>query len=622
MHAISFSRRGQTRKNALARDLHHRHQTQGVGTMTMYPFLKDNITALETYNEAFHAWLSNSPFEAESLKTNVFVNQWGLIDWRMPTGNGIFESLPPLGMYTDWTKDMEKADTSVTIIIGCNLGYGLNHVLVNTPDSHKVIVIEPNPAILLACLGQTDYRPFMKIKKLHFMPPDVDYFNEIIKNLDLQYIYGKIYLRADMPSRQIGAEYAQWMTLARQRLENFSVEMVTLRCRQDVMVGNELKNFQRALADGSLKGLEGCAAGVGAVVLGAGPSLAQHAQALAENPGYALYTCALQTLPALQPYGLKPDLCLALDYDNSMLSIYERLDPEFAKDVPLIYSTKVNPEVVRRYPGPTLPLWTMGGLATFVMQDREFVLDAGGNVSVTLLRLLRWMGAGSVLLVGQDLAWKENSTHAAGHHCAGSVPVFDPQRHQRLTNLHGEEIITSIQYLTSKRDMESDIKNSTMLVRNLYGGGAIIEGAPAVTLQEAINEGCLSSTPGSKERMLRQIAESRTPCKHLRFEPRSHIWTSSLRHVEKRMQKLFRHCDASQKEIHGLLEEALFFVKQDPLYLPYLFNETIDLAGLTQTRRTYKPLDFNEFKRIGKSILTKVREVDRCVAVTGECRPA
>jgi hypothetical protein len=51
-----------------------------------------------------------------------------------------------------------------------------------------------------------------------------------------------------------------------------------------------------------------------------------------------------------------------------------------------------------------------------------------------------------------------------------------------------------------------------------------------------------------------------------------------------------------------------------PLYLPYLFNETIDLAGLAKTRHSYNPADFSEFKRIGKSILAKVREVDRCVS--------
>jgi len=588
--------------------------------MTAYPHLKENITALQSANPALYAWLSESPLDGESLKTSVFVNQWGLIDWRMPCGNGIFDALAPTQIYREWV-DIEKPDLSATVIVGTNIGYGLNHILVNTPDTHKVLVLEPNPAVLLACLGQTDYRPFLANKKLHFIVPSDEYLMEVVKNLDLQYVYGKIYLRADVPSQQIGPEYALWMQTVKNRLENFSVEMVTLRLRQDVMVGNELKNYRRATADGSLKSLKDSAKGVGAVVLGAGPSLAKFAPELAKNRGYALYVSALQTLPVLRPYDLKPDFCLALDYDDSMLTLYNRLDMDWAKDIPLIYSTKVNPEVVRRYPGPTLPLWTLGGLATFVLQDREFVLDAGGNVSVTLVRLLRWMGIGSILLAGQDFAWKGETTHAAGHHASAPLP-FNPQSHQRLTNLWGEEIISSVQYLTSKRDLENDIKKSPFRIYNLYGGGVIIEGAPAVTLEEAVNEGCLSSAPGSKDLFLQKLAQARTPGQDICFEPRSHIWTSSFRNVEKRLAKLFKHNEANQVDIHNMLEQALFFVRQDPLYLPYLFNETLDLAGLAKTRRSYEPKDLMEFKRIGKNILAKVREVDRCVAGLGSHRAA
>jgi len=249
-----------------------------------------------------------------------------------------------------------------------------------------------------------------------------------------------------------------------------------------------------------------------------------------------------------------------------------------------------------------------------VLQDREFVLDAGGNVSLTLVRLLRWMGVSSLLLVGQDFAWKGGSTHAAGHHAAGGDVQFDPNMHQRLKNLWGEDIVSSIQYMTSKRDLEADLKKVPFRISNLYGGGVVIDGAPAVNLEEAREGGFLSCAPGSRERFLNFLNQARTHGKQLRFEPRSHIWTSSIRGMERRMQKLFRQCGQSQQEIHTLLEQALFFVRQDPLYLPYLFNETIDLAGLAKTRRSYHPADLSEFKRIGKSILNKVREVDRCVA--------
>lgn len=589
--------------------------------MTMFPFLKDNITALEKASPALYDWLSRSHIDEQSLKTSVFVNRWGHVDWRIPGASGLFEAMPPGLLYRDWP-NMDKPELSASVIIGCNVGYGLNHLLVNTPDSHKILVIEPNAELLLACLGQTDYRPFFANKKLHFISPNEEHLNEYVRHLDLQYVYGKIYLRGDIPSRQLGPEYARWTETVKNRLENFSVEMITLRCRQDVMVGNELKNFRRAHADGSLLSLKDAARGVGAVVLGAGPSLERFAPELAADPGYALYASALQTLPVLRRLGLKPHFCLALDYDGSMLSVYNRLDADWASDIPLIYSTKVNPEVVRRYPGPTLPLWTQGGLGTFAMQDHEFVLDAGGNVSLTLVRLLRWMGASSILLAGQDFAWKGGSTHAMGHHAAGREVAFDPAMHQRLKNLWGEEIISSVQYLTSKRDLENDIKKAPFRIANLYGGGVVIEGAPAVDLEQARGEGLLACAPGSRERFLNALGQARGTAKALRFEPRSHIWTSSFRGLEKRMQKLFRQCGQSQDEIHTLLEQALFFVRQDPLYLPYLFNETIDLAGLAKTRRSYHPADLSEFKRIGKSILAKVREVDRCVGGLGDTNAA
>ncbi|WP_369404484.1 motility associated factor glycosyltransferase family protein [Salidesulfovibrio brasiliensis] len=583
-------------------------------TMIGYPFLKDNIEALKDYCPPVYMWLSSQEYDPERLNERLFKNQWDILDWRIDNeeGRGMFDAMPPNLLYKEWAPK-DKPHTSATVIVGCNVGYGLNHVLANSPDSHKIVVVEPRPEMLLACLGQTDYRPFFANKKLHICPPNEDYFMQIVKNMDLQFIYGNIHLRGDTASRQLGPEYAKWTRLCQERLENFSLELTTLRFRQDVMVGNELKNFQRALHGGSMKPLEGRAAGVGAVILGAGPSLADSAKTLAENPGYALYTTALQTMPALQPHGLKPHLCMALDYDGSMRRIYDRLDPEFAKDVPLIYSTKVDPWVVEQYPGPKMPMWTVGGLATYLMREHELVLDAGGNVSLTLARLLRWLGVGHITLVGQDFAWINERSHSDGHHATRKQFEFDPKRHQKLKNMDGEEIISTPQYLTAKRDLEEDLKKAPFPIYNVYGGGAPINGSRRVTLEEAIMQGAFSSAPGSLERFMADFEASRDISNPIHIRPASHEWASSLRRVEKRLTKLFRNCRNNQKEIHQALTQVDMFVKQNPVYLPYLYNETLNLAGLTRAKATYEPRDLSEFKRISKSILQKVREVDRHV---------
>ncbi|BCS90129.1 motility associated factor glycosyltransferase family protein [Pseudodesulfovibrio sediminis] len=581
--------------------------------MTPYPFLKDNIEYLQRTGNPIFQWLSERDFQEEKLMENLFVNNFGILDWRMETGKGMLESLPPEGLYANWLHE-EKAKTSATFIVGANLGYGVNHLLSNTPDTHKVMLMEPRPEMVLACLGQTDYRPWFEAKKFHILVPDERFVAEVIRNLDLQFIYGQIHLKSDIPSRQLGPEYAQWATHIRNKLENFSLELSTLRFRQDVMVSNEINNFKHAMSDGSLLPMEGKGRGVGAVILGAGPSLEEMAPKLKENQGHVLYTCALQTVPSLQKVGLKPHLCAAIDYDGSMLKIFDQLDPDFIKDVPLIYSTKIDPMVLKRYPGPTLPLWTIGGIGTFVFKERDMVIDAGGNVSVTLSRFLRRCGVNHLLLAGQDYAWLNGQSHAGGHH-HHSTSMKRRSFHQTTRNMDGEEILTTVQYMTAKRELEQDLKDAAFPVYNLYGGGVPIEGTKPVDIKTAYNQGILASAPGSVDRFMTDLLACRGNVAPILLEPRSPMWTTSMRNAEKYLGKLFKDVKGNQQKIHEAMDKLALFIKQDPLYMPYLFNESIDLAGLTKAKFEYEPKDLSEFKRIAKQILKKIREVDRKVCV-------
>lgn len=96
------------------------------------------------------------------------------------------------------------------------------------------------------------------------------------------------------------------------------------------------------------------------------------------------------------------------------------------------------------------------------------------------------------------------------------------------------------------------------------------------------------------------------------------MWTTSMRNAEKHLAKLFKNLEANQQDIHAAFERIELFVKQDPLYMPYLFNETIDLAGLTRAKARHEPKDLPEFKRIAKAILKKVRTMDRKVCFTNK----
>ncbi len=535
----------------------------------------------------------------------------------MSSGAGLFEQFSPEFVYTNWTNG-EDGTASATVIIGCNLGYGINEVLRRTPGTHKVIVLEPRAELLMACLSQTDYHPFLKGGRLFFLPPEKQVLKEAASQLDLHYLFGKIRVLTDMPSCQLGPEYAQWRDEWKRLLENLSCDMNTVRQRQDVMIENELKNFGRARREGCLLGLRGRADAIPAVVLGAGPTLEKFGPRLARNRGTALYVCGLQVLPTLQRYGLKPDLCMAIDYTKNMEGVYERLDKKWVEDIPFIYSCKVQPSVVEAYPGPTLPLWTTGGLGSNLPPDRELVLSTGKGVGTTLVRFLLWCGVKRLLFVGQDFAWSADKVHADGHLSDGNRFVFDPKIHQKLQNPEGKTIYSTLAYITARRELEAELENSDVSAFNLYGGGAEIKGARPVDWETVMRERLLAGDSARLRHFLEAVQRARRPRPWPFPESRFTSWTRSLRGVEKRLKRLFKKPSRNQTEIHTVLSQTLFFLRQDPLYQPCLYNEIFDIAGLVHGRSTYGLREWTEFRSILKRVIKRIRQVDAHLILKAE----
>ncbi len=582
--------------------------------MHTLPFLRQNLEAMGKAGQSAAFWLAACKPDPEVVASRVGQGPAGLLDWTLENGETLFSKVHPGGCYGSWLR-LDKPAPAATVAVGSNLGYGINELLSKTPPGHKVLVVEPDPDMLLACLGQTEYAPFIESGRLQFLAPDPQPLFDAMKLLDVEFFFGRIYLRLDLPSRQMSSVYAQTHRMCQNVLENISVELATLRNRQDAMVSNELDNYTLAMTDGGVGSLESSAKGLTAVILGAGPSLAATGPQLAQDPGYALYVSAFQTLPALQHVGLKPHFCMSIDFNDTLRSVYNRLDPVWAADVPLVYSTKTDPEVVRRYPGPRLPVWTLGGLGTYVFKDVEPVLDAGGNVSVALFRLLRWSGVDRMLFAGQDFAWLGGQTHVAGHHTSDS-PIDQSQLTiVKLQNADGEEITSAQSFTTALRDLEKDIAGSEVEAYNIYGGGAVIQGAANVDMETVRKQGLLASAPGRLEAFERAMEVCRTPRPVPVFEPRGPQWSVSLRKVSKRLDKLFKKPKKNQEEIGKTFSEVHIFMRQDPLYVPYLYNQIMDVAGLTRKAGVYTPADMSAFSRIVKATMSKVRRMDETLCM-------
>ena len=143
----------------------------------------------------------------------------------------------------------------------------------------------------------------------------------------------------------------------------------------------------------------------------------------------------------------------------------------------------------------------------------------------------------------------------------------------------------------------------------------MIEGTKDVTWDDVLSLGLLKSAPGSLERFLQKLNENRPPQLWPIFEARSSLWTTSLQSAQKRLEKLFKRTTQNQKEIHTALNHLLFFLNQDPLYQPYLLTDIRNMSGLIFNKDPYSQQDLVECKQIIKRVLSKVREMDRKLAV-------
>jgi hypothetical protein len=572
--------------------------------------LYKNLRVLEKKQPAVARFISSAQVNQQEILANIIINQSNYIDWKMPDGSTLLGNNPDLTNNYRHCIPAEDNKTRISFLVGLNLGYGLNQVLQKSPDGHKVGVLEPKVEILLACLILNDYTSFIESAKLFFLVPENSYLQNIMYDFDVHDLWGKMHIHLDEPSMRLGQEYVHWYYELARVLKRSYMEMKTLRLGQDRMVSNELDNFTEALDAGSIKPLYQAANRLQTIILGVGPSLTRFVDEIKKSKEESLLVTSLQALPALKNIGIKPHICMCIDFTKGMRRVYERLDQDWARDIPMIYSTKTDPQVISSYPGPKLPVWCKGGLGTHIVSVQEPILDAGSNVAVALIRFFYWAGVRQFVLAGQDFAWSGESTHLNGHHASQKKFNFNPKSHIQLKNKYGQNIFTTQTYLSAITDLEESLKVvRDCEVYNLYGGGIQIQGSVDIDSLNDI-ENVRQSSIKDNEIFWQKFASC------FRSQPRPNLpldtsnWVTSLRRVEKRVEKLFKRLDQNQVHIQKAIQQIDLFLRQNPLYVAYIYNEIRDIQLLINQRREFNSKDLAKCKQIIKKVIKKIKEIE------------
>lgn len=304
-------------------------------------------------------------------------------------------------------------------------------------------------------------------------------------------------------------------------------------------VRNEVRLSQSFYANA----LKGKFTGVPAIVCGAGPSLQKAIPTLKKLSERALIIAGGSTIAALSSQGVPIHFGVAIDPN---LEEYRRLKNSFAFDTPLLYSTRVHPDVFQTCSGPFGYMRSgIGGTMEVWMEEELGLLDPmiGHNlspesISVTTIctAWAQYLGCSSVFFSGLDLAYTNKKRYAEGVDGDEEISFNDHEREKsaadriiRRKNRQGKMIHTAVRWIMEAAALSHFAKkHKEIRWVNTTDDGLPIPGVPYMDLEKVD----FSQTFDLKSRVAEEIANALMPNSHGKMEPFIQSLNRVIEHLE------------------------------------------------------------------------------------------
>ncbi len=230
------------------------------------------------------------------------------------------------------------------------------------------------------------------------------------------------------------------------------------------------------------------------IVVAAGPSLNKNIHELKKAKGKALIIAVDTAIKPLLKAGIVPDMFYIVDAKKPL----ELISAEEAKDIPLVTTLDAASEILQYHTG--MKFFANEGIRfvdhLFFRCDREIgEASDGGSVATAAFTLLFKIGIQTIILVGQDLAFTNNRSHADGTFHE-EMPEQDTRNFIMVDGNNGEKVPTRPDFQVYLNWYNMYIEgckkhNPAFRVINATEGGAKIQNTEIMTLKEALNEVCV-----------------------------------------------------------------------------------------------------------------------------------
>ncbi|MCX7821076.1 MAG: DUF115 domain-containing protein [Brevinematales bacterium] len=383
------------------------------------------------------------------------------------------------------------------ILAGVGLGYLVEYLIKNT--SYKLIIFEHFNELLE--LLKKEKKELFSDERIRFFSNLDDVFNFLDNNYIREFnfyihrpyitVFPEIYGR-------IESEFLVYLSKRK-------INQNTLKRFQKVWLKNIIKNSKYYFNLPGIKDIKHNFYDKPAVIVGAGPSLSKNIQKLKKLKDSAVIISTDTALCLLVGEDIIPDFVVSVDpQDKNALYLIGIKDksklPFLVADSSVAFITMVHyPQNKIIIYDTIFPLY--GEIKKFFGEKGQ--LKSGGSVSTTAFDLARYFGCNPIVFIGQDLAYTGFKTHSENNilenmffNTSNRLNNFESYnaRSQVFADrimIRGNKesfVLTDRKFMTFLEWFKREIKETKQLVINASEGGAFIEGATHISLEDAIKD--------------------------------------------------------------------------------------------------------------------------------------
>lgn len=234
-----------------------------------------------------------------------------------------------------------------------------------------------------------------------------------------------------------------------------------------------------------------------AIIVSAGPSLDKNIDLLKKAKGRAFILAVDTAMRQLIKHAIIPDAMVTLDAAKP----FAYMNDPILRDIPLFCMLESNHEIMEFHKG--IKIWFDGGSFLgdlFKRHGKQFTqYNTGGSVATGAFALCVSMEFHTIVLIGQDLAYAGDITHAGGEVCH----VYNEEAGVRFVEgIDGNPVRTRQDWIIYRNWFEDAIKELKIQrkakVIDATEGGALIHGSDIMTLEQVIETYCTKEIDSGK----------------------------------------------------------------------------------------------------------------------------